>query len=134
MLKDTVLQQPAVSVKWSTNISEHAAKDSNGKLLKIKRMYIHELLKCVADELKAKFSIDINGQLASEKPPARTYSRKKSSENTVNQSSLSTLNNNLGDQSQGAMDDYEEFCEKEQCLRKMLQTYPGADIMVRNVD
>lgn len=97
-------------------------------------MYIHELLKCVADELKSKFSIDINGQLASEKPPTRTYSRKKSSENSVNQSSLSTLNNNLGDQSQGAMDDYEEFCEKEQCLRKMLQTYPGADIMVCNVD
>lgn len=97
-------------------------------------MYIHELLKCVADELKSKFSIDINGQLTSEKPPTRTYSRKKSSENSVNQSSLSTLNNNLGDQSQGAMDDYEEFCEKEQCLRKMLQTYPGADIMVRNVD
>lgn len=100
-------------------------------------MYIHELLKCVADELKSKFSIDINGQLTSEKPPVRTYSRNKPSENTVNQNpkpSLSSLNNNLGDQSQGAMDDYEEFCEKEQCLRKMLQTFPGADIMVRNVD
>lgn len=97
-------------------------------------MYIHELLKCVADELKSKFSIDINGQLTSEKPPVRTYSRNKPSENTVNQSSLSSLNNNLGDHSQGAMDDYEEFCEKEQCLRKMLQTFPGADIMVRNVD
>lgn len=97
-------------------------------------MYIHELLKCVADELKSKFSIDINGQLTSEKPSVRTYSRNKPRENTVSKSSLSSLNNNLGDQSQGAMDDYEEFCEKEQCLRKMLQTFPGADIMVRNVD
>ena len=127
MLKDTVLQQPAVSLKWSSNINEH----SNGKLLKIKRMYIHELLKCVADELKSKFSINVSGQITSEKPSVRTYSRNKPSEKTINQSSL---NNTFGDQSQGAMDDYEEFCEKEQCLRKMLQTFPGADIMVRKVD
>lgn len=130
-LKDTVLQQPAISMKWSSNITEHADTNSVDKVLKVKRAYLYELAKYINDVLNNKFNKNNKLQFTPENPTVQNNSRARRTENTVSQSPISTSSSS-DNQSQGAMDDYEEFCEKEQCLRKMLDAFPGADIMVCN--
>ncbi|KFM65529.1 SWI/SNF-related matrix-associated actin-dependent regulator of chromatin subfamily A containing DEAD/H box 1, partial [Stegodyphus mimosarum] len=142
-LKEICSRNIALSEKWAANVSENSDVSNVEKVLKVKRPYLHELLKCISDKTKQS-SLNFSGiSVADSKTPVKTYSRAKNS--CTNSDQILTLGKNssqlqhagtnsnirrLSDSHpRGAMDEYEVFCEKEQNLRKLLDAFPGADIM-----
>ncbi|XP_054709852.1 SWI/SNF-related matrix-associated actin-dependent regulator of chromatin subfamily A containing DEAD/H box 1 homolog [Uloborus diversus] len=133
-LKEIASKSTSLSSRWASDVKEE--KSDSEKSYRIRLQYLTDLLKHL-DDITANTLSATNSGTAS-KPPIKTYSRasKQLSEAVVSKpincaSNTSDENCDLNQthQKPAVMDDYEVFCEKESNLRKLLDAFPGADIM-----
>ncbi|XP_042909421.1 SWI/SNF-related matrix-associated actin-dependent regulator of chromatin subfamily A containing DEAD/H box 1 homolog isoform X2 [Parasteatoda tepidariorum] len=140
-LKELVLKEGSLGEKWKSNVIETTSYITCGfRELKVNRSYISELAKhirvvinCNTAESAVNSTVPSSPDTNNTKP-LRTYSRtsKASCPQTpepVQESVSSTIIENRVSPTKGIMDEYEVFCEKELNLRKLLDAFPGADIM-----
>ncbi|GBM90091.1 SWI/SNF-related matrix-associated actin-dependent regulator of chromatin subfamily A containing DEAD/H box 1 [Araneus ventricosus] len=135
-LKLLILQNSHISERWKQFVSSEVfCLDTPEKALKINRSYLNELFKFLKNLYHDNFR-----NIKPEEPETptefniKTYS--KSVKNQANDVSppVTEANNitptsDQKEENKGIMDEYEVFCGKEQNLRKLLDAFPGADIM-----
>ncbi|KAF8781585.1 SWI/SNF-related matrix-associated actin-dependent like protein [Argiope bruennichi] len=138
-LKQLILQNTYISERWKQFVTSEAfCLDTPEKALKINRSYLNDLFKFIKNLYNSNFrNLKSEEEETSPQFNIKTYSRSVKSPLNDESPTVTAADNNLTDKpasdqkegKKGIMDEYEVFCGKEQNLRKLLDTFPGADIM-----